>query len=243
MRERADLVLVSRGIFETRARARAAIEAGLVQIGGRLVSKPAELVESDAEIKAEAAFPWVSRGGVKLAHALDVFGVSPLERDCLDVGASTGGFTDVLLSKGAARVVAVDTGRGQLHGKVASDPRVVSFEATDIRASDPLGSFALIVVDVSFISLMYVIPVLAAHARPEADLILLVKPQFEVGRANISKGGIVRDAAERQAALSRIEDALPNCGWRHIASTESPISGGDGNLEFLVHARAEGFDL
>lgn len=236
-RVRADLLLVSRGLVESRAKARAAIEAGGVRADGALVSKPSDLIEESAVLEVAPAFPWVSRAGVKLAHALDAFGVDPAGRVCLDVGASTGGFTHVLLTRGAARVYAVDVGQGQLHATLAPDARVTSLERTDARAltrdlmAEPPS---LIVCDVSFIGAAKALAVPLALAAPHADLITLIKPQFEAGP---HKNPILPEAEARAAAQNAI-DALSGLeGFARVAVTDSPIRGGDGNLELLLHAR------
>ncbi len=237
---RLDIELVKRGLFSTRAQAQAAIEAGKVKVDGIIAAKPGLAVRPDAVIEAEAAHPWVSRGGVKLAHALDVFGVSPEGRACLDVGASTGGFTDVLLSRGARRVTAVDVGRDQLHPKLRADERVVSFEGTDARelTAELVGeSPALVVCDASFIGLAKVLGKALSLVAPGADLIALFKPQFEVGPTHVGKGGLVTDAVATDKAAAAVEDWLGSQGWELIAWTASPIAGGDGNQERLLHAR------
>ncbi len=198
------------------------------------------MVADGAEIAAESPHPWVSRGGVKLAAALKAFAIEPHGLSCLDVGASTGGFTDVLLARGAARIHAVDVGRGQLHPRLATDPRIVSLEATDARRLDGLldpASFDLATVDVSFISLRLVLPGLVPFLKTGAPIIALVKPQFEVGRAGLDRGGIVRDAALREASLAAIVELLPEIGLSLVGRIPSPIAGGDGNVEFLVAAR------
>jgi len=238
--DRLDVELVKRGLFASRAQARAAIEAGKVQVDGVVAAKPGLVVRADAQIVAEAAHPWVSRGGVKLAHALDVFGVSPAGKACLDVGASTGGFTDVLLSRGARRVVAVDVGRGQLHARLRGDKRVISLEGTDARelSAGLVGeSPALVVCDSSFIGLAKVLGKALSLAAPRADLIALFKPQFEVGPAHVGKGGLVTDIPATEAAAKTVEDWLRSEGWAMLAWTLSPIAGGDGNQERLLHAR------
>lgn len=238
-RRRADLVLVERGIFESRARARAAIEAGLVRADGAAVSRASDLVPPAAEIEARPPHPYVSRAGLKLAHALDRFAIDPAGLACLDVGASTGGFTDVLLRRGAAHVDAVDVGRGQLHPSLARDPRVTSREATDIRrleAGALHGAVALVTVDVSFISLRLVLPELVRHMGEDAWLVALVKPQFEVGRAHIGRGGIVRDEAAASASLAAIRVLVAELGFRIVGEDASPIAGGDGNREYLLAA-------
>ncbi|MFO1114870.1 MAG: TlyA family RNA methyltransferase [Beijerinckiaceae bacterium] len=238
MSRRIDVALVERGLFASRAKAREAIEAGLVRVGGRVVAKPSEPVTTDDRLEASAPYQWVSRGGVKLAAALDAFGIDPADRNCLDIGASTGGFADVLLSRGAARVACIDVGHSQLHPKIAGDPRVTSLEKTDARNLSPgqLG-FAptLIVADVSFISLALVLPPALALAAERARLIALVKPQFEVG-PELTKKGIVRDENARKAACEKIEKIVAGQGWRILGLIASPIEGGDGNREFLLAA-------
>lgn len=241
-RIRADRALVERGLFESRARAQAAIEAGLVRADGRTVARASDLVARGAVLDAEQPFPWVSRGGVKLAAALDVAGLEITGLEALDVGASTGGFTQVLLARGAKRVHAVDVGRGQLHARLRTDPRVVSMEETDIRtlAREALPRMGIVTIDVSFISLRQVLPAALAFAAPSARLVALVKPQFEVGREKLSRGGIVKDAAARAAAASAVEDGLAGLGWHVDIRLPSPIAGGDGNEESLIVARAAG---
>lgn len=239
-RRRADLVLVERGFFESRARARAAIEAGLVRADGAAVQRASDLVAQAAEIDARPPHPYVSRAGLKLAHALDRFAIDPAGLACLDVGASTGGFTDVLLRRGAAHVHAVDVGRCQLHPSLARDPRVTSREATDIRRLDSgamPGPVALVTVDVSFISLRLVLPELVRHMGEDAWLVALVKPQFEVGRAHIGRGGIVRDETAALASLAAIRGLVVELGFRIVGEDASPIAGGDGNREYLLAAR------
>lgn len=207
---------------------------------GRPVAKASDLLADDAVIEAVAAHPWVGRGALKLVHALDAWPIAVEGRVVLDVGASTGGFTEVCLSRGAARVYAVDVGRGQLHPKVAADPRVVSLEAVDARdltaALIPQAP-ELIVTDVSFISLAKALPAALALAAPDADLVALVKPQFEVGPARVGKGGVVADPAARAEALADVEAFLQASGWAVQATADSPITGADGNREFLVWAR------
>ncbi len=235
---RADSALHARGLFESRAKAREAIEAGLVSVDGRIVKKPSEPIAADAHIVARAAYPWVSRGGVKLAHALDQFGVDPHGRFCLDAGASTGGFTDVLLSRGAHHVVAVDVGHGQLHARLREDPRVTSLEGQDARsltAEHLTEAPSLIVIDASFISLSVLLPHVLSLAGPRADLVALIKPQFEAGRAAVKKG-VVRDEKIHAQVCARTEGDIEALGWRVSGVTPSPIEGGDGNREFLLHA-------
>lgn len=235
---RADSALQTRGFFESRAKAREAIEAGLVTVDGRIVKKPSEPIAADAHIVARAAYPWVSRGGVKLAHALDQFGVDPDGRFCLDVGASTGGFTDVLLTRGARQVVAVDVGHGQLHARLREDPRVTSLEGQDARTltqAHLTEAPSLIVIDASFISLAALLPQIVSLAAPRADLVALIKPQFEAGRAAVKKG-VVRDEKIHAQVCARIEGEIEALGWRVSGVIPSPIEGGDGNREFLLHA-------
>jgi 23S rRNA (cytidine1920-2'-O)/16S rRNA (cytidine1409-2'-O)-methyltransferase len=233
---RADVLLVERGLFESRAQAQAAIAAGMVSADGTLIGKPSATIPHDAKIDAAPAHPYVSRGGVKLAHALSQSGVSAAGRVCLDVGASTGGFTQVLLEGGARRIYAVDVGTAQLHARLREDARVVVLENADIRALSPaqLAEPAdLAVLDVSFISLRHVLPAtLALLARP-ADLIALVKPQFEVGRAALKKG-IVRDAEIQKRAVEDVAALLVSLGGHIRAHFASPIAGGDGNREFFI---------
>jgi 23S rRNA (cytidine1920-2'-O)/16S rRNA (cytidine1409-2'-O)-methyltransferase len=237
-RLRADRLLVERGLFESRAKAQAAIEAGLVHAGERQVRKASEEIAIDAPLQASPAHPYVSRGGVKLAAALDYFGFDPKGRVCLDVGASTGGFTQVLLEHGAKRVTAVDVGQGQLHQSLRARADVISFEDTDIRNLSPslLGeSPDLIVIDVSFISLKLVLPPALALCKAPAQLIALIKPQFEAGRAAL-KRGIVRDTAVHAAVCDDISAFVAALGWRILGIMPSPIKGGDGNAEFLLGA-------
>lgn len=236
---RADLLLLVRGLFESRARAQAAIAAGLVTCDGEVVSKASQLLPESGLIDASEAHPYVSRGGLKLAGALDHFRLSPQGLACLDCGASTGGFSDVLLRRGAASVIAVDTGRSQLHARLRDDPRVTRLEGTDVRTLDA-GALpsapAFITCDVSFISLLLVLPALSRLAAPVATLVVLIKPQFEVGRAAIGKGGIVRDQGAIAGALERIEAGVRSLGWHVMGQMNSPIVGGDGNAEFLLAA-------
>jgi 23S rRNA (cytidine1920-2'-O)/16S rRNA (cytidine1409-2'-O)-methyltransferase len=235
-RQRADRLLVERGLFESRAQAQAAIAAGLVTADGAPVRKPSDALRPGAVLQAAPAHPWASRGGVKLAAALDVFGIDPSGRVCLDVGASTGGFTDVLLARGAVRVYAVDVGRDQLHPRLRSDARVVSLEATDIRTLAPLSPPPnLVVVDVSFISLKLVLPPALAPAARPAQLVALIKPQFEAGRAHLKKG-IVTDAAIQRQVCDEISTFVASLGWTVKDLVPSPITGGDGNHEFLITA-------
>jgi 23S rRNA (cytidine1920-2'-O)/16S rRNA (cytidine1409-2'-O)-methyltransferase len=235
---RADVALVGRQLFASRAKAQEAIAAGLVRAEGKIIRKASESIRSNAEIEATPAYPWVSRGGVKLAAALDAFDFDPAGRVCLDVGASTGGFTHVLLARGAAEVVCVDTGRGQLHRDIARDPRVVSREGVDARSltgSSLARAPSFVTCDVSFISLTLVLPAVLPLAAPGASLIALVKPQFEAGPGRAVKG-IVKDSAIRRGACEKIEILVRSLGWQAIGILPSPIEGGDGNQEFLLGA-------
>jgi 23S rRNA (cytidine1920-2'-O)/16S rRNA (cytidine1409-2'-O)-methyltransferase len=240
-RERADRLLVARGLFDSRAKAQAAIAAGLVTADDRPVRKPSDEVACDARLAAVPAFPWVSRGGVKLAHALDALAVDVAGKTCLDVGASTGGFTEVLLARGAARVFAVDVGRDQLHSRLRARQEVTSIEATDIRALDPARIAPLpeiVVADVSFISLKLALPAALALAAPRAILVALIKPQFEAPRQHRKKG-VVRDAAIHEAVCADIAGFVASLGWRVLATLPSPIEGGEGNREFFIGAQRD----
>ena len=243
MKTRADLLLVARGLFESRAKARAAIEAGGVTADGKLVAKASELVGADAVIEATAAHPWVGRGALKLEHALALWPVAVEGRVVLDVGASTGGFTEVCLAAGALRVYAVDVGRGQLHASLADDPRVVALEGLDARsltAAQVSEPPQLIVCDVSFIGLAKALPAALALAAEDCDLVVLVKPQFEVGPDRVGKGGLVKDGAIRAEALESVKTFLTAQSWTVRESADSPIEGGEGAREYLLWAHKEG---
>ena len=236
-RRRADLVLVARGLVESRAKARAAIEAGGVTADGARVGRASDMISENAALEVTPPHPWVSRGGVKLAAALDAFGVDPAGRTCLDVGASTGGFTDVLLSRGAALIYAVDVGSGQLHAKLRGDARVVSLEQTDARTltrARITHAPSLIVCDVSFIGAIKALATPLTLAAEHADLVALIKPQFEAGPG---KGGVLDEATAREAGAQAIAALDGVEGFRLVASIDSPIRGGDGNLELLLHMR------
>ncbi len=240
-RQRIDRLLVERGLFESRTKAQAAIEAGLVTADGRLVARPSEEISADAKLQASAVHPYVSRGGVKLAAALDHFHVDPKGRVCLDVGASTGGFTQALLERGASLIYAVDVGHGQLHESLRARPEIVSLEDTDIRALSAARLSELpdlVTVDASFISLKIVLPPALALARPTAQLVALIKPQFEAGRSAVKKG-IARDPAVHAAVCKDIAEFVASLGWRVLGIMPSPIEGGDGNTEFLLGAARE----
>ena len=236
---RADLYLVSHGLYPSRARAQAAIKAGMVSVNGAAIAKPNSKIPDGAEVRAEAEHPWVSRGGLKLDHALTVFDIDIFGKTALDVGSSTGGFTDVLVSRGAAKVYAVDVGTGQLHPKIKNDERVVSWESTDariLRADQFDPGPDIIVCDASFISCMKVLEIPLGIAAKGADLITLVKPQFEVGRSGIGKGGIVKSDEAALQSLEDVKDWVSIQGWTVKATDKSPITGGSGNKEFLLHA-------
>ncbi len=239
-KERADLLLVTRGLAETRQRARALILAGEVSTSGRRVEKAGELLPPDAPLEVRRELPFVGRGGVKLAGALDAFGIDPSGKRCLDLGASTGGFSDCLLQRGAAAVTAVDVGYGQLAWKVRNDPRVTVRERTNVRHLPPdafPAPFDLVVADLSFISLTLVLPQVRAFLRPGGEAVLLVKPQFEAGREAVGKGGIVRDPEARREAVEKVAAAARGEGLAEAGRIESPITGADGNVEYLLHLK------
>jgi 23S rRNA (cytidine1920-2'-O)/16S rRNA (cytidine1409-2'-O)-methyltransferase len=241
-RLRADRLLVERGHFESRARAQAAIAAGLVRADDRPVTRPSDLLDRDARISASAPHPFVSRGGLKLVAALDAFGFDPGQAICLDVGASTGGFTDALLGRGAAHVYAVDVGRDQLHASLRDDPRVTSLEGQDARDLDreliPRAP-SLCAIDVSFISLSLVLPAVLPLLAPGARLAALIKPQFEAGRERVGRGGIVRDPAIHADVCAAVRTHLEASGMTILGLIPSPVTGGDGNREFLIGARLD----
>ena len=220
------------------------ILAGQVRVNGQVVSKAGHPVTPDAEIALiEPDHPYVGRGGVKLAHALEAFGIDPRGRVALDVGASTGGFTDVLLRRGAARVVALDVGHGQLDWTLRNDPRVFVIERVNARAltADRLPpdarAFGIITIDVSFIAVRHVLPAVAPLLRPDGDAVVLVKPQFEAGRDEVGKGGLVHDAAVHARVIEEVTAAADALGLTRAAVTESPITGTEGNREFFLHLR------
>jgi 23S rRNA (cytidine1920-2'-O)/16S rRNA (cytidine1409-2'-O)-methyltransferase len=237
---RADVFLVSHGFAATRAEAQAAIRAGNVEADGEAVTKPSQKLHEGMNIRYGPAHPYVSRGGVKLTAALDAFSLSPKDRVCLDIGASTGGFTQVLLERGATRVYAVDVGHGQLHPKLASDPRVRRIEglnARDLTSAIIPEPPRAITADVSFISLKLALPPALHLAANDAWAVLLVKPQFEVGPRGVSKGGIVKDEGLRDAALADVTAWVKAQGWQVLGAIDSPISGADGNKEYLLAAQ------
>jgi 23S rRNA (cytidine1920-2'-O)/16S rRNA (cytidine1409-2'-O)-methyltransferase len=238
-RKRADMLLVERGLFESRARARAAIEAGLVIANDKQVTKPSENVPADAELQAQPAHPYVSRGGVKLAGALEHYPIEIENHVCLDVGASTGGFSEVLLAQGASLVFSIDVGREQLHASLRDHPKIVSMEETDIRDFEgkrlPMRP-DVVVIDVSFISLKAVLPVALSLAASPMHLLALIKPQFEASRKH-SKRGIIRNAMVHQEICDDIAAFAASLGCTGIEVFPSPIAGGDGNIEFFLGAR------
>jgi 23S rRNA (cytidine1920-2'-O)/16S rRNA (cytidine1409-2'-O)-methyltransferase len=243
-KERADVALVARSLVESRSKAAAMIMAGVVFSGERRIEKAGDMIAEDQPLRIkQPAHPWVGRGGIKLAHALEHFGLKPDGLIAIDVGASTGGFTDVVLQNGAAKVYAVDVGYGQLAQKIRDDERVVVMERTNARnlgADDVPGPIGAIVCDASFIGLRTVLPASLKLAAPGCWLVALIKPQFEVGPARVGKGGIVRDEVARTEACDNIERWLVGLpGWTVLGITQSAITGADGNIEFLIAARFE----
>ena len=244
-RPRLDQAMVARGLAESRTQAQALVMAGKVFSGERRLEKPGHRIGEDQAIEVRGApHPWVSRGGLKLDHGLSHFSIHVKDAVALDIGASTGGFTDVLLARGAARVTAVDVGRGQLAWKLRQDPRVVVLEGVNARylTRDQVpDAVDLVVCDASFIGLELVLPAALALARPGAQLVALIKPQFEVGKGRVGKGGVVRDAALHEEVVGRVCVWLESdMGWSVLGVTESPIRGAEGNCEFLICARNGG---
>lgn len=240
-KERLDTLLVERGLAESRARARAYIMAGEVTVNGQRVDKAGTAVPRDARIELAAPMPYVSRGGYKLAGALDAFGVSVIGRICADVGACTGGFTDVLLQRGAARVYAIDVGQGQLDWKLRQDERVAVLERTNARYLESLAEpIDLAVIDVSFISLKLILPAVRGWLNDTGEVVALIKPQFEAGPESVGKGGIVRDPAVRRAVLADLLGWAVAEDWAVSGLTRSSIQGADGNVEYLVWLRPSG---
>jgi 23S rRNA (cytidine1920-2'-O)/16S rRNA (cytidine1409-2'-O)-methyltransferase len=239
-RQRLDQVVVGRGLAPSRERARALILAGQVAVDGRTVTKAGTAVDVDAPVALVAPdHPYVGRGGLKLAHALDTFRIPVAGRETLDIGASTGGFTDVLLQRGAARVVALDVGHGQLDWRLRNDPRVVVIERLNARTLTPgdlPGPVDIVTIDVSFISLRQIFPVIPSLLRPSADVVALVKPQFEAGRSEV-RSGVVRDPTLHARVLEEVAAAAAEVGLTRVAATPSPITGQKGNVEFLLHLR------
>ncbi|MBI4470533.1 MAG: TlyA family RNA methyltransferase [Acidobacteria bacterium] len=245
VRLRVDKLLVERGLAESRPKAHAMVLAGQVYLDGQRIEKPGHAIPADGMLEVKAAGPrYVSRGGIKLAAALDYFGVIVSGRTCLDVGASTGGFTDCLLQRGAARVVALDVGRHQLAWRLRQDPRVEILDgvnARELKASDFDGHFDLVTVDVAFISLKKILPAVIRVASPAAPILALIKPQFEVGRGRVGAGGIVRNSEQHRQIVDTFCDdpsLYPGAQWRGVM--RSPITGADGNVEFFLYLRVEG---
>jgi 23S rRNA (cytidine1920-2'-O)/16S rRNA (cytidine1409-2'-O)-methyltransferase len=238
---RLDVALVERGLAPSRERARALIIAGQVTVNGQVISKAGTAVTADARVElATADHPYVSRGGVKLAGALDAFGIDPAGRRSLDIGASTGGFTDVLLQRGASTVVALDVGHGQLDWRLRTDPRVLVREGVNARglsAADLPYAPDLVTIDVAFISLRHILPPLRALVAPGADVVALVKPQFEAGRDEVGKHGIVSDPAVHEAVVAGITAAAADAGFERMAMAPAVITGVTGNQEFFLHLR------
>ena len=241
MRIRLDQLVVERGFAPSRERARALILAGQINVNGQPATKAGTQVDADADIGLIAPdHPYVGRGGLKLAHALDTFHITVVGREALDIGASTGGFTDVLLKRGATRVVALDVGHGQIDWTLRNDPRVLvieHFNARRLQPSDLPGPVDIVTIDVSFISLRQILPVVPPLLRPDADVIALVKPQFEAGRSEIRKG-VIRDVSIQSRVVEEVSAAAREVGLTPVASTASPITGAKGNVEFLLHLRS-----
>ena len=243
-RTRLDALLVTRGVAESREKARALILAGKVEVVGGTSPKPGSLVREDVEIRvAEPEHPWVSRGGIKLAHALDVFQIDVSTRLAIDIGASTGGFTDVMLQRGARHVIALDVGHGQLHWKLRTDPRVTVIEGLNARSlkrsalPDLDDGADIVTIDVSFISLSHILPVVPALLADGANVVALVKPQFEAGREEVGRGGLVRDPAVHARVVETVAATAAAVGFTRERVIDSPILGAEGNREFLMHLR------
>jgi len=243
---RLDSLVVQRGLVESREKARALILAGQIDVGGHGAAKAGSLVPIDADIRVIGPdHPWVSRGGVKLAAALETFQIDATGALVLDIGASTGGFTDVWLQRGARHVIALDVGHSQLHWKIRSDPRVTVIEGVNARhltrdqLPDVGGPISRVSIDVSFISLKHIFPVLPALIAPGAEIVALVKPQFEAGRKDVGKGGLVKDPAVHARVVAAVTAAAAEVGLIRLALADSPITGAHGNQEFLMHLRCE----
>jgi len=236
---RLDVLLLDRGLAPSRERARALILAGQVSVDGQVVSKAGAPVAADARVDLSSPdHPYVGRGGIKLAGALDAFEINPSGRRALDIGASTGGFTDVLLQRGAERVIALDVGRGQLDWRLRNDPRVLVREGVNARVltrDDVPHDVSLVTIDVAFISLRHILPALPPFLDRPADVVALVKPQFEAGRDEVGKHGLVTDPAVHEAVIARVTDAALACGFARAGMTPSPIAGATGNQEFFLH--------
>ena len=244
LKVRLDLLLVNRGLAQSRERASALILSGVVMVDGRPAQKAGQQVADDADVSLKQPdHPYVGRGGIKLAHAIDTFGISVDGREALDIGASTGGFTDVLLKRGATRVVALDVGHGQLDWGLRNDPRVVVIERSNARTLEPADLPSLVdivTVDVSFISLRHIFPRIPPLLRDGADIVALVKPQFEAGRAEVGKKGVVRDPSVQTRVVEEAAAAAAEVGLVRAAMTESPITGDTGNREFFLHLKGRG---
>jgi 23S rRNA (cytidine1920-2'-O)/16S rRNA (cytidine1409-2'-O)-methyltransferase len=243
-RVRLDTLLVQRGLVESREKARALILAGQVDVAGHGADKAGTLVAIDAEVRVIGPdHPWVGRGGIKLAFALDAFHIDATDAFVIDVGASTGGFTDVWLQRGARHVVALDVGHNQLHWKLRNDPRVTVIEGVNARHLAPAdlphvgGPLTRVSIDVSFISLEHIFPVIPPLVAPGTDIVALVKPQFEAGRQDVGRGGLVKDEAVHARVVTKVEAAAAEVGLQRVAVIESPITGTHGNREFLMHLR------
>jgi 23S rRNA (cytidine1920-2'-O)/16S rRNA (cytidine1409-2'-O)-methyltransferase len=240
-RSRLDVLMTERGLVPSRERARALILAGRVRVNGTPVVKGGTPVSAEASIEIDGSdMPWVGRGGLKLVHALDTFQIDPTGCEALDIGASTGGFTDVLLTRGARRVVALDVGHSQLDWKIRTDPRVVVLEHRNAREMVPAWLPApvdLVTIDVSFISLRLILPVVPAVMKPGGHVVALVKPQFEAGRDEVGRGGLVLDTAVHDTVLARVTEAAATCGLARVGMTPSPITGATGNQEYFLHLR------
>jgi 23S rRNA (cytidine1920-2'-O)/16S rRNA (cytidine1409-2'-O)-methyltransferase len=238
MKTRLDRLMLERGLAESREKAQALIMAGEVRVNGQKAAKPGQTVDAECAVEVLARPPYVSRGGIKLAAAVQHFAIPIAGKVCLDIGSSTGGFTDVMLQNGAARVHAVDVGAGQLDWKLRTDPRVVLHEGVNARELrfETIGEFAdFLSCDVSFISVTLILPAITPLLQPHGQMVILIKPQFEVGKGQVGKGGIVRDPELHQAACLRVEQAVRDFGFE-TATIESPISGAEGNKEFLLYA-------
>jgi 23S rRNA (cytidine1920-2'-O)/16S rRNA (cytidine1409-2'-O)-methyltransferase len=243
-RTRLDVALTERGLVETRSKAQALIMARRVTVNERCVDKPGTAIAVDDALRVvELDHPWVGRGGIKLAHALQEFVISVEGKTCLDIGASTGGFTDVMLQSGAARVYAVDVGYGQIDASLRNDPRVVNRERVNARyltAGDFDEPIHFVSIDVSFIPLRLILPAVVEVLSPAGQLVALIKPQFEVGKGDVGKGGIVRDTVKREASVAAVQATLVELGFDILGLIASPIKGAEGNVEYLVHATLPG---
>lgn len=246
-KQRLDSLLVEKGLVESREKARALILAGQVDVDGHGAAKAGTMVPVDADVRVMGPdHPWVSRGGIKLAHALDTFGIDATDAVALDIGASTGGFTDVWLQRGARHVIALDVGHSQLHWKIRSDPRVSVIENSNARYLKPGdlpdvdGPITRVSIDVSFISLRHIFPVLPQLIASGSDIVALVKPQFEAGRKDVGKGGLVQDPDVHARVIAEVTRAAAEVGLKRLSLVDSPITGAEGNKEFLLHLRSLG---